>query len=460
MVTVHPYIAPLILTSSDLPSMDTSLVDRLPPELLLAITTFIIDQNTISRLAAVCRYWRDVFTGTPTLWTSIDSRTEYRTSILLQRSESNPIDVTINRYVPEAISLIVNHSYRMRSIEINLPSRQFEDVRLLLDGLVPILETMRMRPRRDGLPARFFPLHSSFFRGQFPALRTLHLEGYPLDLTRSAPMMTNGLTRLVLDNRQLHHRDNLLEYLGHCRNLVYLRIELPNLVGAMIPALRIVSLPNLRELWLVRSSLAAIHHLYFPPSTDLIIESHGREQIDGHPPVRDRFPQTLESRAIEDIRMTFHVSDCVVVLSGPHFVFTERTRADTSRYNTFYSDYLDSFHPLPITTTEVLRFVQPPQCPFTGILRPQSCVQLLLRTPTLKRIVVDASVAPFFIRALEPVDGQVPCLALQVLVVIRRGGHDVDLRGDLLSLSNQREDHGCPLMCNIEPPGLNLSNRW
>ena len=73
MVTVHPYIAPLILTSRDLPSMDTPLADRLPPELLLTITTSIIDQSTISRLSAVYRYWRDVFTGNPTLWTSIDS---------------------------------------------------------------------------------------------------------------------------------------------------------------------------------------------------------------------------------------------------------------------------------------------------------------------------------------------------------------------------------------------------
>ena len=67
------------------PPMDIPFINRLPPELLVAITTFITDQNTIFQLATVCRHWHDTLTGTATLWTSIDCRSRSRTSILLQR---------------------------------------------------------------------------------------------------------------------------------------------------------------------------------------------------------------------------------------------------------------------------------------------------------------------------------------------------------------------------------------
>jgi hypothetical protein len=130
-------------------------------------------------------------------------RSESRTAILLQRSKSNPIDVTVDHFVPGAVSLVANHTHRMRSIEVNLPSGLPEEVRSLLSVLAPILETMRMRGWGVDSwgPARLFPPYGSFFRGQFPTLRTLHLEGHPFDLARSTPMMTNSLTTLVLSVR-------------------------------------------------------------------------------------------------------------------------------------------------------------------------------------------------------------------------------------------------------------------
>ena len=433
-------------------------INRLPLELLLAIAIFT-DQRTILRLIAVCRYWRHVLTGTATLWTSIDCRSVSRTSILLKRSKSSPINVTIDRFVPEAISLVASHTHRMRSIDVNLPLDQFGGVRDLLNTLAPILEKMRLRPRDDSTHG-FPPPHTSFFRGQFPALRALHLEGYPTFPIRPAPMMTKSLTTLVLDNRQSHKRCDLLGYLEHCENLVHLKIDLPNLRGTA-PASRIISLPNLRELRSVLSSLATLQHLSFPPSADLIIEPRVREHIEGSPLVaawvRDGLAKILELRTIKDIRMMFDTLNCVVALSGPHLVFMEQVKTDTIHYDTFHSDYLDSLQSLPIATTEVLRFLQPPQHPFTRTLQPQSCTRLLLQMPELKRIILDTSVTQSFVRALEPVNGQVPCPNLQVLTVIWGGSHDTCLRKGLFALSKQRKDHGCPLVCNM---GFGFKNWW
>jgi hypothetical protein len=38
--------------------------------------------------------------------------------------------------------------------------------------------------------------------------------------------------------------------------------------------------------------------------------------------------------------------------------------------------------------------------------------------PALQQIVLDISVAPFFVRVLEPIGGQIPCPKLQDLIVI------------------------------------------
>ena len=439
--------------------MDAPFANRLPPELLLTIATFT-DQNTIFRLATVCKYWHDVLTGTATLWTSIDCRNESRTSILLLRSKSSPIDVIIDRFVPEAISLVANHTHRMRSIDVDLYPHQFRGIRPLLNELAPILETMRMMRRQNtSLSTRrrgAFPPYTSFFRGEFPALRTLYLEGYPLDLTQSSPMMTNGLTTLVLNSRQSYNRRDLFEYLEHCENLAHLRIDLPYLQG-IIPASHTVSLPYLRELRLARSSLAILHHLSFPPSADLTIdlcvEGHTGEDPLAVVWARDGLPQILEPRAIKDIGIVFLRSNCVVALSGPHLIFMENVNSNSSLPMSFHSDWLDSVQSLPITTTEVFRLVQPPRCPFIGTLQPQSCARLLLHMPALKHIILDISVVLFFVRALEPVYGQVPCPRLQSLVVIRQEGREIYLRDRLFALSARRRDHGCPLVCSMGSPG-------
>jgi len=294
--------------------MDVPLIYRLPPELLVATTAFITDQSAIFRLATVCRHWHDVLTGTPTLWTSIDCRSESRTSILLQRSKSNPIDVTLDRayHVPEAVLLVASHAHRMRSINTFMSELcEFGDLRSLLNGPAPILKEMWIEGWVH-LPTLSLSLCSSLFQGQFPALRILCLSDYPFDFTQSAPMMTNGLTKLILENVQPHHLRDLLGYLEYCKNLEYLDIDLPDLRGT-VPTSRIVSLPRLRELRLDRFLPAFFHHLSFPPSTDITIYSMAVEAQDGPPHIS-------EPRTIKSIKMKVIDGNCVVQLSGSHFV--------------------------------------------------------------------------------------------------------------------------------------------
>ena len=449
--------------------MDVPFINRLPPELLVAIASFT-DQSTIFRLAMVCRHWHDVLTETPTLWASIHCRSRSRTSILLQRSKSSPIDVIVDRahYVPEAVPLVASHTNRMRSIRVILVSRELEDFQSLLNGPAPILGEMWMQGR-DHNPTRSLPLCSPSFQGQFPALRILSLLQYPFDLTQSVPMTTNGLTELVLHStRQSHHLRNLLDYLEHCKNLKYLDIRLPDLRGDVL-APRTVSLPKLRKLQLVSFPPTALHHLSFPPSTHLAIQSHGWTYADNYQSVdigaQDGLLHIFESRTIKRIEMKVVGSNCVVRLSGSRlaltvtaFIILSHPHPSSPHLSTFRSDFLDTLQSLPIETTTFFGFAQPSPPPFIGTHRQQSCTQLLKKMPALEEIALDTSVAPLFIRALEPVDGDLLCPKLQHFILILGDDRDeVVLRIGLLDLSNRRKEHGSPLTYTIESYG---SSDW
>lgn len=188
-------------------------------------------------------------------------------------------------------------------------------------------------------------------------------------------MMTNGLTKLVLCDKESHYLRDLLDYLDHCKNLGHLKIELRG-VGGIVPASRIVSLPNLRELELVHSTPAVLYHLSFPPSTDLTIQLNDTIYVR-----TERYPfvdlwtepgllHIFDPRTIKGIKMMFIRSTCVVGLSGSHFTLTVRAiRSRFSGPSSFYSDCLDSLQSLPIKTTEFFGFAQPPSYSSAGALR-------------------------------------------------------------------------------------------
>ena len=339
---------------------------------------------------------------------------------------------------------------------MNFSSDQLGQVSSLFNMPAPILETMSL----SSTPS-FFPYHGSFFRGRFPTLRTLHLEGHRFDLAQSISMITNGLTTLVLDDTRRHYLHNLLGYLEHCKNLVHLRIDLPNL-QEIISAPRTVSLPNLRELRIVRPPLT-LHHLSFPPSTNLDIRSRAGSLTGGYSLAKawteSGLLEVFESYPIKSVTMMFAGPNFTVRLSGPRLFLAEHTKTTKNRRTPFHSDCLDSLQSLPIATVEVLRFAQPPKFPFRWDLKPESCTRLLQQMSALRRIVLDISVVQFFAHALEPVNGQVPCPELQDLIIILREGHEADFRemvltSSLFALSNQRKDLGCPLVCATGSPGL------
>lgn len=157
--------------------------------------------------------------------------------------------------------------------------------------------------------------------------------------------------------------------------------------------------------------------------------------------------------------MTFIGSYCIAGLSGPHSAITVQAHVDLSRLtrlSSFHSDCLDPLQSFPIKTTDFFSFVQPQRHPSTGTLRHQSCTRLLIQMAGLEQITLNIAVPPSFIRALEPVDGDLLCPGLRNPILIQ-ANHEVDIWNSLIALSDQRMSHGCPLVCSI---GSHDSDWW
>jgi hypothetical protein len=146
----------------------------------------------------------------------------------------------------------------------------------------------------------------------------------------------------------------------------------------------------------------------------------------------------------------------VAELTGPRLSLTVSAffsifRCDSSHLSSRRSDYSDSLLPLPIETTKHFEFVQRSPSSRAASLRQRSCTRLLTQMPALESIAIDSLVAPPFFHALEPVGRELLCPRLRQLVFIRRSNDEEIPWGRLLALSNQRGDHGCPLMYSVKP---------
>ena len=430
-------------------SMETPLINRLPLELLVAIArSFVADPSAIFRLAMVCRCWCDVLMEAAILWTTIDCRSRSRTSILLQRSKSSPIDVTLDhtRFVAEAVSLIAENVHRIRSMNVFLLPYQLGMVHTLFNRPAPILQTIRLHIWDGSFTG--FPF-SPFSQDQVPALKALFLEGCQYDLSRPVQMVNKDLTTLVISTQRFYSLHDLLQYPEHFKNLEYLKICLGGVTGT-VPASRVVPLPNLRALCLSISPLSILRHLSFPPSADLSIQTPSkitRGQSLSNAWVEPDLLSVFESRPIHTISVSFSKSKCAVGLSGPRLSMGLHANAATLHSNSLYFYFLDSLQSLPVAPAEVLSFFQPPRLKLPMKKLVQSFSRLLLQVPGIRRLTLDSPAALWIVQALEHVGRGTPCPKLGVLVVILREHCKTDLRDSLIALSENRSDPGCPLEC-------------
>ena len=102
-------------------------INRIPPEVFTLIPNHYdahrSDRDLI-RSTHVCRSWREILISRSSLWARLDCMNVDKTRTFIQRSESSPLDILLiscwyKTYLDDALSLVIPHVPRLRSLDIS-----------------------------------------------------------------------------------------------------------------------------------------------------------------------------------------------------------------------------------------------------------------------------------------------------------------------------------------------------
>lgn len=256
-------------------------MNRLPPEVLALIPTFLPHKRgrrSLIRWSQVCRYWRNTFTNTPTLWTHFGCKDLARTYAFIERSKSMPIHVRLSpEFCSQSFTALIPHVKRFESLKIEilaseLRSKSFPRLRKpapLLEHLVVAAEDT---PHTDDDREAPLPL---LFKGDLPRLTRLSLE-----YVSPHPTWFNisNLTTFLLVHTGSHGGSSslLLRFFERNPGLEDLSITYHGpFVDDALPH-DIVTLPRLRKLRLgdCPSKPGILHHLVLPTGVEVSLKAH------------------------------------------------------------------------------------------------------------------------------------------------------------------------------------------
>ncbi|KAI0659179.1 hypothetical protein C8Q70DRAFT_986130 [Cubamyces menziesii] len=421
----------------------------------------------------VCKRWRDVALGTPTLWACIDDERPAQLEAFLARSRDVPISMHLTTKDMSRTALVLSkHASRTRRLDLTIhlntsffpPILQFEAP--LLECLTiyselnapPPLEQFTMllfRKRQVNLLAlALVGLHPWLPGNCFPQLTHLHLSNFP-----EQSIVEDNTLHLHL--KQLLSNTPSLQYL-HVRKFGYGISTLTTDVGDM------VSLPALRGLTFTDSMFLPTLHLFamldLPQDVMVRLETLGRYASTNHSvpqfSIHSReFLSSLTHIAV-DIHDHDNFQDLDLIAQGPSSGFLIEAR--------YMEDHRDAWLPqlttiLPMPSIKELH---------VSAYNPGGVLALLRQLPHLTTLVVviheDELTFIFggqehFLQELyERLALAAPVLApqLQVLEIHACMYRVRDMTG-FVAMVKARHALGCPLYTVIvDPRSLTSSSIW
>ncbi len=135
-------------------------INRLPPELLVHIFSYLGGGAFVVPASQVCRRWRDIALDTPSLWAVIREQDNmFAAQCFMERSRRAKLDVSIiiDMLQPDDFvvfqSLVMPHATRIRRLHVDVfGDRAYDFYRLLAkrDFLMPGLEHFSIRMTEYG----------------------------------------------------------------------------------------------------------------------------------------------------------------------------------------------------------------------------------------------------------------------------------------------------------------------
>jgi hypothetical protein len=256
-------------------------INLLPPEMVLRIATYLIDEVEYYRpllaVTHVSRYWRETILGCSSLWTSIDSRHPRLAIICMERSNKARLTVKLRPDVTlDFISNLRLHLERVRALDIKMPPSEFQKLLLQLDPSSMRLESMTLDLNSVyPLPCVSFPPLLSL---DMSGLKTLNVQNVSLMQPFFRPTNLSKLSIISSDGRL----SSLLDLIAANPHLEEILI-ISRVSGPSYPLGDIVSLPHLRVLnialpWHAVKML--LRRVSLPPSANLVVTTamHAQER--------------------------------------------------------------------------------------------------------------------------------------------------------------------------------------
>lgn len=281
-------------------------IQHLPAELLVKIFRELAHElhyaecTTWIRIGQVCRTWRDLVLGTPTLWSHVtinSSSSRERIGPWLARSRGVQLSVEavhypldrITRATIQVYNAVLRELQRIRELEIAIPRTIFHQVEWPAASAAPAMRSIKFTGADDlslaaasNMRTDAFASFVRTFGERFPQLEGLVCHFYHFNFSQWS--LPASLTYLCIHNERNsrtsfshgHDVGEVLDVLARLPLLTALdlRRTLPPVSHARLST---VSLPLLAHLSLIDSALSCgqlLEHLLLPPDTQLHLDLH------------------------------------------------------------------------------------------------------------------------------------------------------------------------------------------
>ena len=288
-------------------------INRLPPEVLALIPSFLTSHKDLVSTTHVCNHWRNTIIASPPLWSSFNNETmdENLVAAYLDRCGGTPLDVSFSSALNKDLQLLVKlvpHSSHIRTMRIPCV-RWFHiaEISNAFDASLPLLQDIELSISCDGSPPR---LQRSFLAGA-TNLVSLNLSDYGVLSDTLLHFAIPTLTHLTLTFGDFRI-PMVGEILGFLRTLPLiedLNIRAVILLDATeensgLPDLfEQVDLPCLRKIqfsWVTpRSQYTLLAHIQCP--SDCSISTQVRSDSDVAQPPQNVFPKLWDALSVANI---------------------------------------------------------------------------------------------------------------------------------------------------------------
>jgi len=308
-------------------------INRLPPEVLALIPSFLTPYQDLVHTTHVCRHWRNTIIASPPLWSSLDNELTHRDLVAtyMDRCGDTPLDVFFS---PEPhknmpfLNKVVLHSSHIRKMRTPcIPWLQIAQISDTFNTPLPLLRDVELSIAYHSSPP---PFQRPFLAGA-TNLTSLNLSDYTRfsgtllhfnfpTLTHLTLFFGYSRTTMVSELLELLRTSPLIEdVLIHAYVVLDASEENPALPDRFRP----VDLPCLRDIQLSwstpRSQYTLLTHIQYPPDCSVWTQV-GSDSNVGQPP-RDVFPKSWDVFPLPDLscvtlRMnrTLLSTECAVII--------------------------------------------------------------------------------------------------------------------------------------------------